>query len=171
MEHSAYESKLYEFYDGELAEPEAQELARHLAACRQCQLEIEALNRAKQALSQSLQLSVSPSFSRQVMSRIRQVDRESQASKRSSILDWLGLPRWEIAAACSFSLLIFSYFSFDYLQSRRNGSDNALASAYEHAGAGTWILAKKELGKEDVLEIALGEPIDESDPEVEFDGR
>ena len=168
MDHNTFKSRLYEFYDGELAGEEAQIFSKHLSSCRQCQSEIKLWKSASQAFFKKPEVQVLSGFSQRVMNKILQKTEKGRKSQRISILDYLALPQWEMITAFSVAVFIFSYFSVHYLKQERTAA-NPMAWVYNQAGAEQWLLSRKEIGKEDLVQIALGDShLDESDLEAQF---
>lgn len=156
MDHNTLKSKLYEFYDGELSEEESQLFSIHLLSCRECQLEIELLKKTALAYFKKPEIQISEGFSEKLMDRIREKIPIEQKSKHFSFLDLLSLPRWEIATALSMFLLIFSYFSMDYIKSGDTTEPNPMALIYEQSERYPWLFSEDEVENEDLLEMTIG---------------
>jgi len=169
MDHDTITSKLYEFYDGELSETEAQTFSNHLTSCQECQSEIELLRKTAQIFFKKLEISVPSDFTENVMNRILEKSRVEQKIRLVSIFNFLNLPKWEVVTVFSMYLLILSYFSIDYLKSPERMQANPVALLYREAGIEPDFLSKKDMGREDLLEIALGDGgLNGSDVEADF---
>jgi hypothetical protein len=168
MDHDGLRSRLYEFYDGEVSPEEARAFSLHLASCSECRSEIEAWEAASKAFFKEAPARAPDGFSGRIMARI-----EKNAGVRPTgagrILDFLSLPRWEVLTAVSASLLILSYFSFHFLKFQEGNGTTLMTLVEEQAGSEQqWLLTAK-IDRDDVLGLALGENLDPSGSEVEFD--
>ena len=161
MDHDTLKSKLYEFYDDELSPADAEAFSKHMASCRECQAEMDLWKGAAQRSFPRPEVRVPYGFSERVMSRILENRKGSRKLDLAAILDFLSLPGWEIASAFSVSLLVFSYFSLHFLNLRNGTAANSSAWVYSQTAPEQKLLSKKEIEKEDVLQAALGNGIEE----------
>ena len=167
MDHETLKSKLFEFYDGELPPQEARAFAQHIASCGECRAEIDAWKSAAETFLNEAEVHAPEGFAARVMARIMEKE-GAHEPVRASIFELLSLPRWEVLTAFCASLLILSYFSFDYLQFHKGAVSNPIA-LFDNAGESEGWLVLSKLEKDDVLGMALGEDgPDESAPEVSF---
>jgi hypothetical protein len=169
MDHETLKSRLYEFYDGEITQEESRIFSAHIASCGECRSEIEAWEAASEAIYKEAQVQVPDGFSEMVMVRIAEKAGAGRKPALASVFKILSLPRWEVLTAMSVSILIFSYFSIHFLRLEEGNGAHPIALMDSHAGQEQWLFSRREMMKDDLLQIALGNGgSDESEKEEQF---
>ena len=168
MDHEHWKAKLYEFYDGELHKEEALAFSAHLESCLECRSELESWKAAALVSFKESQISAPSGFSGRVMDRIfERAGALGEAPVPAPVFSPFFLPKWEWAAAFSVGFLVLSYFSVHALKSKEPAAETPAAWVESQAGAERWVFSEREMGKDDLLGLAVGdEALNDSDPEV-----
>ncbi len=119
MKCKGYRRMLYLYRNGELSNPEAEDLVQHLHSCESCRLEKERIDRVDGVVSQVRSfmppIENPDSLTAAILSKIRSSVTESKSRRLiDRLLDFFILPDVRIASA-SFVVLAMGVFLFQYL--------------------------------------------------------
>lgn len=145
-EHDEAVSRLGEFYDGQLAQAEAEACRLHIESCPQCRASIKEFERISTVFFTVKEGTSGEDFVQKVMARI---ETDSDRLEEPVGSAWLRLPVFALAMAAAAFLLIANVDNEPFTL------DDLLLAGNSGASHESWVLGAQPPDADDILTSAL----------------